>query len=136
MADEEVRDHLRSQLKAFNDQVSPHHRAIRAVDPRPLDITIRDPTGEIVGGLVASTYWDWLDIDTLWVSEQVRGKGYGEELRRRSEEEARRRGCRRAKLTTFGFQARGFYEKMGYRVTGELADYPHGGCFYWMRKEL
>ena len=27
-------------------------------------------------------------------------------------------------LTTYSFQARGFYEKEGYRVVGEMAGYP------------
>ena len=53
-----------------------------------------------------------------------------------AEAEARARGCLRARLSTFDFQARGFYEKQGYRVVGTLADYPPGGAMYWMRKEL
>ena len=33
-------------------------------------------------------------------------------------------------------EARGFYEKCGYRVIGQLDEYPPGGSFYWMRKDL
>ena len=53
-----------------------------------------------------------------------------------AEREAEERGCSRAKLRTFGFQARGFYQKEGYRVVGELEDYPPGRSFYWMRKDF
>lgn len=52
-----------------------------------------------------------------------------------AEAEALQRGCSRAKLRTFSFQARGFYEKEGYRVVGELEDYPPGETFYWMQKD-
>jgi len=32
--------------------------------------------------------------------------------------------------------ARGFYEKSGYRVVGQLDDYSHGQSYYWMRKDF
>jgi hypothetical protein len=38
-------------------------------------------------------------------------------------------------LRTFSFQARRFYEKEGYRVVGELADYLPGETLYWVRKD-
>jgi GNAT superfamily N-acetyltransferase len=136
VANDQDRDYVHHQIRAFNDRASRHHREIRGVGPRPLDIILRNAAGEIVGGLTASTYWDWLDIDDLWLAEEMRGQGYGREVLRMAEEEARQRGCRRAKVQTFSFQARGFYEKMGYRVVGALEDYPPGGCFYWLRKEI
>ena len=40
-----------------------------------------------------------------------------------AEAEGRRRGATMAHLDTFSFQARGFYEKLGYTVFGTL-DYP------------
>jgi GNAT superfamily N-acetyltransferase len=131
----EDRSYVREQIKAFNDRASRHHRGIRPVGPRPLDILVRDDKDEIVGGLIASTYWAWLDIDDLWVTENLRGQGLGRRLLRMAEEEARARGCSRAKLRTFSFQARGFYEKEGYRVVGELEDYPPGETFHWMRRD-
>jgi ribosomal protein S18 acetylase RimI-like enzyme len=131
----EDRSWVHEQIKAFNNRVSRHHRAIRPVGPRPLDILLRDDKEKVVGGLIASTYWGWLDIDDLWVTEHLRRQGLGHTLLRMAEEEARERGCSRAKLRTFSFQARGFYEKTGYRVVGQLEDYPPGATFYWMRKD-
>ena len=57
-------------------------------------------------------------------------------LLRMAEAEARTRGCSHVMLTTYSFQARGFYEKEGYRVVGEMAGYPPGATYYWMRKDL
>jgi len=46
------------------------------------------------------------------------------------------RGAQHSFLTTFAFQARGFYEKHGYTVAGTLEDYPPGSAYFWMRKDL
>ena len=53
-----------------------------------------------------------------------------------AEEEARRRGCRHAYTTTFSFQAPGFYTRLGFRIVGQLADYPQGATYYWLRKDF
>ena len=45
-----------------------------------------------------------------------------------AEREAVQRGCHGAWLDTFEFQARGFYERLGYTCFGELPNYP-AGCF-------
>jgi hypothetical protein len=50
--------------------------------------------------------------------------------------EAIRRGCRGAYLDTFSYQARPFYEKLGYAVFGTLDDYPPGHQRFFMRKRL
>jgi len=42
------------------------------------------------------------------------------------EHAAKERGCTAAYLTTFSFQARPFYESLGYEVFGILDDYPPG----------
>ena len=135
-ADAEAREFIRRQLRAFNDMHSEHHRAIRSVEPTPLDILIRNEADEIVGGLIASTYWGWLEVNILWVAEGLRRLGHGRTFLRMAEAEARTRGCSHVMLTTYSFQARGFYEKEGYRVVGEMAGYPPGAAYYWMRKDL
>ncbi len=135
-ADPDVREFVRGQLRAFNDRHSEPHRALRGIGKAPLDIVIRDPAGEIVAGLIGATGWGWLEVDTLWVADSLRGQGHGRVLLRTAEAEARRRGCSRAMLTTYSFQAREFYEREGYRVVGEMADYPPGATYCWMRKDF
>jgi hypothetical protein len=51
-------------------------------------------------------------------------------------EEARWRGARNAYLDTFSFQAPDFYQRHGYRVFGELVDFPPGHTRYYMTKQL
>ena len=46
------------------------------------------------------------------------------------------RGCVGARLETWGFQARPFYEARGYTVFGVLEDYPPGETEYHLSKRL
>lgn len=135
-ASEKERDYIHQQIKAFNDAISEHHRAVRGPRAEHLDIFVLDSEGLVLGGLTGLTYWGWLEIGDLRLEEGLRGRGYGRVLLRMAEEAARERGCSRVWLRTFSFQARGFYEKEGYQVVGELEDYPPGETFYWMRKDI
>ncbi|MBZ0291890.1 MAG: GNAT family N-acetyltransferase [Anaerolineae bacterium] len=131
------RDFIHQQIRQFNNLVSPQHLAAREPGViQPLCIFIHDDMGQIVGGLTADTYWNWLDIDDFWIQETLRRQGFGQKLLTMAEAEARRRGCWRAQLKTFDFQARDFYARFGYRVVGVMEDYPPGGAFYWMRKDF
>ena len=58
----------------------------------------------------------------------------GRRLLLEAEARAARRGCRGAWLGTFGFQARGFYEKQGYAVFGALQDCPPGHARFFLSK--
>jgi ribosomal protein S18 acetylase RimI-like enzyme len=66
----------------------------------------------------------------------MRGAGAGRRLMMEAEAEALRRGCCAAELDTFSFQARGFYERLGYSVFGALEDYAPGQSRFYMRKRL
>lgn len=136
--DEEDRRSVENGLIAFNATVSPFFSAeVRAASPaRALDVFVRGADGRILGGVTAQTGWDWLSIELVWLDESLRGRGLGTRLMRTSEDEARRRGCKRAHLTTYSFQARGFYERLGYRVVGQLDDFPPGSTRYWLRKDF
>jgi GNAT superfamily N-acetyltransferase len=102
---------------------------------RPLTVTIREQ-GEIVAGLAAETFWGWMFVSLLWVSDAYRGHGYGSALMVTAETEARNRGVRNVYLDTFSFQAPGFYKKLGYREFARLDEFPAGHCRVWMTKAL
>lgn len=101
-----------------------------------LCFVLRAAGDEVVGGVIGITFWNWLHIDLMWLHEDLRGRGYGSRLLAAAEQEARQRGARHAELDTLSFQAPGFYLKHGYRVFGELEDYPEGHSRYYMTKEL
>ncbi len=105
-------------------------------DAMPVTILLRDPLGYIQGGLLGLTRWDWFLIDTLWIVEMYRRLGYGRALLEQAEAVVRVRGCRHSALDTTEFQAKTFYEKCGYHVFGELADFPPGWRTYYLTKTL
>ena len=105
-------------------------------DSRPLGLTLEDSDGQVVGGLWGRTAYDWLFVELLFVPESMRGSGIGRDLLTRAEREAIARGCHSAWLDTFEFQARGFYERLGYTCFGELANYPPGSSRYFFKKSL
>jgi GNAT superfamily N-acetyltransferase len=97
---------------------------------------LEDPEGEIVGGVLGEIYWGWFYLDLIWVKDDLRGHGYGSQLLKTAEEGARERGARHVYLDTFSFQAPEFYEIHGYRVFGELGDFPEGHRRYFLAKDL
>lgn len=103
---------------------------------RPVTLVLRSDDGRVIGGLLGSTVWDWLQIDTLWVDDAARGRGHGRALVARAEGIARERGCRNSRVDTFDFEARGFYERLGYRVYGELTGFPRGHSHLHLAKQF
>lgn len=91
--------------------------------------------GELVGGLIGYTHWNWLFVKQLWVAEAVRRNGVGRSLMRAAEHEAHARGCLHAHCDTFDFQALPFYQALGYNVFGRLDDYPVGHTRYFLQKQ-
>jgi GNAT superfamily N-acetyltransferase len=104
--------------------------------PEYLLASVRDRTGVLVGGLLGATYLGWLQVHSVWLPDTLRGRKYGTQLMAIAEREALRRGCTRAFLETFDFQALPFYEKCGYAVFSRLADFPVGGARYALTKNL
>jgi GNAT superfamily N-acetyltransferase len=105
-------------------------------DYHPLNIFLRGQDGMLLGGILGHCWGGWLHITTLWLAESVRGQGYGTQLVHAAEAEAQSHGCHHAYLETFSFQARPFYEALGYHVIGHLADYPPGHSHYILQKRL
>jgi ribosomal protein S18 acetylase RimI-like enzyme len=97
---------------------------------------LQAPDQEVVGGVIAALYWDWLYIDLMWIKDELRDRGYGHRLLTLAEDEGRRRGAKNAFLDTFSFQAPGFYKKHGYKVFGELDNFPPGHQRYYLTKQL
>ncbi len=109
-------------LVAFNQAHGPPNSF------EPLAVLVRDESGQVAGGLWGHTTFDWLFVQLLVVPESMRGVGLGSEMLREAEAVARQRGCIGAWLDTYSFQARSFYERLGYEVIGTIKDHPVGGA--------
>ncbi|MGF6648088.1 GNAT family N-acetyltransferase [Paraburkholderia sp. GAS82] len=118
-----------SQLRAYN-------AAFTVKDFKLLRVFARDADGSVVGGLLADTYWQYLEVHVVWVSEAHRNAGHASQLLNAAENEARQRGCKHAFLDTFSFQARGFYEKLGYSEFGRLEEFSGKHERHYLHKRL
>ena len=82
------------------------------------------------------TVYDWLFVDYLVVPESMRSGDLRTQLMASAEATAINRGCAGSWLATFTFQARGFYEKLGYSVFGTLDNSPADNVRIFMQKRL
>ena len=103
-------------------------------DPQPVAILLHDAAGTIVGGLWGRAVYDWLFVEFIVVPAHLRGQDVGTTLMQTAERIASNRGCVGAWLTTFTFQAQGFYERLGYAVFGELEKSPRENVRIFLRK--
>src|SRR5476649_984287 len=110
-------EEIKNRMRKFNSNFVPQQKL------RALGIFVEDENGNKQAGIVAETVGKWMYIQMLWVDESLRGKDVGTQLIQEAEEEAKARGCRYALVDTFSFQARPFYERMGYGVQMTLEDY-------------
>lgn len=117
-------------LRAFNDGF------IGAPDLEPVHIFLRDAEGAVVGGVLGHTVFRWMYIAKLWVSEAYRGNGAGRALMEAAESLARERQCIGIQLDTFEYQARPFYERLGFELFGTLEGYPPGYRQFFLAKRL
>ncbi len=97
---------------------------------------VRQPDSTIVGGIAASAYYSSLEVEVLWVTEAYRGQQLATKLLAEVEAEAIALGCQLAHLTTYSFQAPGFYQKQGYQCCGEVTGFPDGVTLYLFKKAL
>ncbi|WP_417094782.1 GNAT family N-acetyltransferase [Intestinimonas timonensis] len=105
-------------------------------DVADLSCCIKDGEGRCIAGTDSFRMGEMASVDVLWVDEGHRGQGLGSALLAHVEAQARAQGARRLELNTLGFQAPGFYEKLGYRRFGAIepavGDYGH----YFYVKDL
>ncbi|ORM51035.1 biphenyl 2,3-dioxygenase [Pantoea conspicua] len=123
-------DEVRLGLTAFNSKF------INVDEIKSIGVFIRDEQGRKLAGLTGSTAGNWLRIDMLWVGDALRGQGVGSRLIQATELEARQRGCRYAQVDTASFQARPFYEKLGYSLCFSLDHYPRHHQRHYLTKVL
>ena len=133
----EITDSPREEDEAFViAQTRMFNSAFTEKDIRNLCVFERSIDGELIGGLTGKTYWNYLEISFLWVSEAHRGKGIATNLMTAAEGEACKRGCRNALLDTFSFQALGFYQRLGYNQFGELRGFSGKHARHYLHKAL
>jgi len=123
-------DFLDQQINEFNEQ------NWEVKKQKPIAVKITNEREEVVAGAAGRTFGDWFLLDTLWVSESMRGRNLGSQLLNDIEKGALKRGCKKVLLDTLNFQAMPFYQKHDYTVAWTQEGYPRTGCKYFMIKNL
>lgn len=108
-ADASLDQRLSNELSVVNTAAVP--------GPAAVELTVQaiDDIGELLAGISGWTWQQAAGIGMTWVRADQRGTGIGSQLISRFEHAAAERGARRVFVTSFTFQAPGFYEKHGYR---------------------
>ena len=92
---------------------------------------------KIIGGITAKMNFNRCHITGLGIEKEFRGGGHGKALLEKAEKTAIEIGAKLITLSTQDFQAREFYEKLGYVVFGTLVDCPFDGTTkYYMCKRV
>lgn len=108
-ADPELDQRLSDGLDRVNAAATPSVPAARE-----LTVQLQDGDGDLAAGASGWTWGVAAGIGMTWVREDARGSGLGGRLLAAFEAEARARRCRHVFVTSFTFQAPGFYERHGY----------------------
>ena len=127
---DEVLQALMAGMKVFNGAAVPGltgHKILAAV---------RDDSGKVVGGVIGRLAADSVYVEIVYNDEAIRGTGLGTKAMLMVEEEARRLGAVEAWLYTMSFQAKPFYEKIGYHMFAELNWMGGKHKRQFMRKDL
>jgi GNAT superfamily N-acetyltransferase len=122
---------LSDELDTFNASATPDVAAAE-------ELTVRmEEDGELVAGVSGWTWGRAAGIGMSWVREDRRGTGVGARLVAAFEGEAVARGCTHVFVTSFTFQAPGFYRRLGYEEIFRWKSVPTPGRDeVHMRKEL
>lgn len=113
----------------LSDELDAHNTAASGVgDQRELTVRVEDGDGQLVAGLSGWTWGTCAGIAMLWVRADSRRAGWGGRLLEAAERTARERGCEQVVVSSFTFQAPGFYERHGYVETGRTGGLPVDGA--------
>jgi len=105
------------------------------IDRRKVAYYVKDGERK-VAGITAEVFGEWLLINFLWVDKSIRGGGVGAELIHKLESYAVSQGCHSCMVDTFSFQAKPFYEKLGYQCQMALENYPISHSRYFFTKRI
>ena len=100
-------DVIRKGIRKFNEEKHPENEIFKIYREKGYGDDFgfyAILNGEIIGGIIAHKKMQWLDIDILFVNQDLIGMH----------------------LYTLDFQAKGFYEKQKFNLIAEIKDWPKG----------
>lgn len=127
--DKEYQNIIRQGIRCFNNEKHPEMEIFNIYREKGYN----DPFGfyvisdnQIIGGIIARKKMQWLDVDILFINEKYRKQGIGSQLINKVIEYSKKEELVGVHLYTLDFQAKGFYEKQGFKLIAEIKDWPKG----------
>nr|WP_202070134.1 GNAT family N-acetyltransferase [Rickettsia tillamookensis] len=105
-------------------------------DLKSFSFSLLDQNKDFIGGISGISFWGALYVSSLFVNENYRNQNYGSLLIEKAENLARERSCTFVCLSTMDFQAKPFYEKLGYKIEFTRHGYEKDSIMYLLRKNL
>lgn len=120
---------IQQGIKRFNNQKHPEMEVFNNYREKGYNDTfgfyaILDE--QIIGGITAHKKMEWLDVDILFINEKFRKNRIGSKLVSKAVEYCQKEKLIGMHLYTLDFQAKGFYEKQGFKLIAEIKDWPKG----------
>lgn len=97
---------------------------------------IRDENNTIVGGCNGGTLYGGLHIDSLWISEVIRNKGWGTKLVHAALTYGAEKNCNFVTVNTMDWEALEFYQKLGFNIEFQRSGFHKNSVFYFLRQEF
>jgi len=130
---ESKKSHVNQKLYEYNLSHFPEDLRGRY---REVNFFLLDEDENVRGGILGEVCWNWLEIHTLMVDEDLRGLGYGTKLLVEMEQIAIESECDFIKVDTLSFQALDFYQSNGYTVYGTLDNVGRDFKHFYLKKDL
>lgn len=105
-------------------------------EPISFHLLAQGPDQDILGGITGERVCHHLKVDWVWILDDFRKAGLGRKLFCSLERYGHRHGVKDIQLETAHFQARGFYEKLGFRLVATLPSWLGTYDCYIMRKKI
>ncbi|MHA2388120.1 MAG: GNAT family N-acetyltransferase [Candidatus Hodarchaeales archaeon] len=128
------------QMKIVEKGLEDHNKKFPSGEldiPTPdISLVLRDPHGNIIGGVITSMLTGIMHLEVLWIEENYRGRGLGKALVLQAEKIGRAKGYPASQTWTFSFQSPNFYQRIGYKVVGIFDGYTEGITEYVLLKNF
>ena len=135
--------HIETSLNPFSEDIDflgkgIYEEALRKKSMRPLKpfgFFLKDSNSKTVGGVNGFCYYGCLYMDQLYVEDRYRRQGWGRELVKRAEAFGIEQKCAIFTVTTMDWEAKVFYEKLGYVLEFCRAGYENDSTMYYFCKK-
>lgn len=97
---------------------------------------VAEDNGQLLGAITGRAYYNEVHIGDLIIGKDNRKSGIGSQLVKAVENAYSGKGYEKITLTTFGFQAPGFYKKLGYETEFVRVDKDPKLSKYFLAKPL